>query len=394
LPRFLIASGAAQRMIRVVKMRLLLFFWPLLLILRASAAWQLSESGTRLSFLPAEGFACSAEDFAKEVAALQENGKLAKVTDLEAGPLLRQEWFCDELLEVMKSRMPKETAALLKSYGNSHNPAMTAFRPYFPDLLLATPSFRKVNAELAKASRTIGQPEFEKLSFEKDGSGKRRFYCMLWVRVLSSELPVDTPLLFRQRDFTCADLAEAVNHFVKLRRVSAEEALKNLIAVAAIRPRGEFDISERAAWICRVLYQPAGETPLRDIRSGGLSLPYRSMPLTKWPLYPLARSGDSLFVLAEGRTLAGVAESLPDYISWCRRNGVWRDKPLPVPDRATALRDAQKLRAGAAWKAIRWQHKSQGSSYNYSEEQEWKWIEQQADRIPETAPPGAGEKQK
>ena len=353
----------------------------------------MSDSGT-LSLPKEDGAAFNADDFSRAVADLKEKGKLAEMTRLGVGSLLGEDAFHDELMQVMKHRMPKETAALLKSSGNMHNPAVTAFYRDFGDLLLATPSFRKMNEVLAGVSRTIGQPDFEKLSYTKGEDGKRRFWCVLWVPVLGPDLPADTPLLFRQRDFTCAALAEAVNHFVKLGPVQAEEALKNLLAVAAIRPREEFDVAERAAWICRVLYQPAGDAPLRDIRSGGVSLPYLSMPLARWPLYPLARSGDSLFVLDEGRMLGGRAESLPNYIAWCRTHGVWLNKPLPVPDRGSALRDARNLRAGAAWKAIRWKDKEHGSSYTYSEEQTWRWIAAQAERIPEPAPQGESGAQK
>jgi hypothetical protein len=372
-----------------MKMHALHILCWLLLIPRASAEWSLSTGGT-LSLSPTAGAAFDAEDFARVVLALQEQGKLAAITHLGAGPLLREDSFHDELLEVMQRRKPKETAALLKSSGNMHNPAVTAFYRDFGDLLLETPTFIKMFAALRKVSRVIGQPEFEKLRFEKDERGRRRFACMLWVPVLGDELPANTPQLFRQREFDAAMLAEAVNHFLKLGPVPGEKALKDLAAIASIRQTDGLSLTERAAWICRVLYQPAARAPLRDIRSGGLSLPYLSMPLAKWPLYPLARSGDSLFVLAEGRHGTGIPESLTKYIAWCRSQGVWLDKPLPVPDRATAMRDAENLRAGAAWQAIRWKDRKQGNSYTMHEAATWSWIAAQAERIP--VPADAGEK--
>ena len=136
----------------------------------------MSDSGT-LSLPKEDGAAFNADDFSRAVADLKEKGKLAEMTRLGVGSLLGEDAFHDELMQVMKHRMPKETAALLKSSGNMHNPAVTAFYRDFGDLLLATPSFRKMNEVLAGVSRTIGQPDFEKLSYTKgeDGDQEEKF---------------------------------------------------------------------------------------------------------------------------------------------------------------------------------------------------------------------------
>ena len=52
--------------------------------------------------------------------------------------------------------------------------------------------------------------------------------------------------------------------------------------------------------MCRVLFEPKGQDSLRQPMYGALDLPWNSMPLTKWPLYPVALSGSSYFVLSDG----------------------------------------------------------------------------------------------
>src|SRR5262245_35377670 len=74
------------------------------------------------------------------------------------------------------------------------------------------------------------------------------------------------PLLFRERSFTCATLAEAVNHYVDL---GEEAAIKELESLSSDRitsddvlsATGSFSRAERIAWVCRILFQPKGKEP-------------------------------------------------------------------------------------------------------------------------------------
>ena len=112
-------------------------------------------------------------------------------------------------------------------------------------------------------------------------------------------------------------------------------------------------------------------------------LPWSSMPLKSWPLYPVAASGSSYFVLSEGYSLAGKAENPKDYLKYCRANGRFRKEPVPIPSKAQALKDLEQLRQSKAWKAIKWEDSGQGWKYTYNDDWVWQFIKKQAEEIPE-----------
>ncbi len=197
------------------------------------------------------------------------------------------------------------------------------------------------------------------------------------------ECCAETPKLFLARPFTCADLGEATNHFVAL---GEEAAIKELEGLTSDWEKdhkpGRFSRNERVGWVCRILFQPKGEEPLRPPGFGGLSLPWESMPLKAWPLYPVAACGKSYFVLSEGYRLRGLAEDPRAYLKYCRAHGKFRTERVPVPTRAQALNDLEGLRESDAWKAIKWTDSGQGFSYTFSEAWAWRFIEKQANTIP------------
>jgi hypothetical protein len=187
----------------------------------------------------------------------------------------------------------------------------------------------------------------------------------------------EVPELFRQKAFTAATLATAVNHFVEL---GENDAVRELIDLA---PRWKADgRPERVAWMCRILFSPNGQTPLRQPAYGSLNLPYLSMPLAHWPLYPIAAAGQSYFVLSEGYALGGIPGNPVHFLEYCRQAGVFRTHPIPVPTRAEAQKDVLALHQSPAWKAIRWKDHGEGTRYVLSEEQTWKFVQTQADSIP------------
>lgn len=194
----------------------------------------------------------------------------------------------------------------------------------------------------------------------------------------------DPPPLFSEREFTCASFAEAVNHFISLGEDNAVKELRRL----ALRPgedfiasHGEFSVNERIGWVCRVLFQPNDGKPLRPPLYGGLNLPENSMPLKSWPLYPVAFSGGTYFVLSQGYMLLGVAEDPKDYIDYCRTTGHFRKTPIPVPTRMDALRDATALKESEPWRVIKWKDRGEEWNYSINEERVWSFIQNQAESI-------------
>ena len=194
----------------------------------------------------------------------------------------------------------------------------------------------------------------------------------------------ELPKLLRQRDFNCADIAEAVNHFVRL---GEQQACDVLLTTAPNHSFGEigkieFSLTERVGWLCRVLFQSRDGVPLRLPGYGGQNLPYLTMPLKSWPLYPVAHSGESYFILAEGYSGTGIPESPKRYLEYCRKTGVFLKGEVPVPSRETAQRDALALRKYQVWSAVKWTDSGPGTTYTMSEEWCWKPIQKQADDTP------------
>jgi hypothetical protein len=208
----------------------------------------------------------------------------------------------------------------------------------------------------------------------------------------------EPPELFRKHDFNAAILAAAVNHFQELGEKRAVEELSALAAEHGREKAGQkamdpalagreanIDLAVRVAWVCRVLFMPKGNEPLRAPFYGGLNLPYLTMPEKSWPLSPVVASGSSYFVLAESYMLAGKAEPPLRYIEYCRANGVFRTQAIPVPTRAEAQADALALRNSSVWKVLKWTDEStdesQGTSYKIDEGTVLAFINAQADSI-------------
>ena len=193
-----------------------------------------------------------------------------------------------------------------------------------------------------------------------------------------------TPELFRQRAFTAASFAEAVNHFIDLGENAAVGELRGL-AVDYIKDhhdhRGEWSINERIGWMCRVLFESKTNGFIDPPRFGRLDLPVETMPDSSWPLYPVALSGSTYFVLSQGYFLAGAPQDPKDYIDECRKVGAFRKAKVSIPTRAQALKDAAALRQSKAWTSIKWKNSGPGWSYQLSEYGTWEFIEQQAEEI-------------
>ena len=205
------------------------------------------------------------------------------------------------------------------------------------------------------------------------------------VEISQGEVPqLLMPQLFHQRAFDAIDLAEAVNHYVALGEGDGVRELTAL-AVENDSPQSALGkdphLPERIGWVCRILFIPKDGRPLPPPGLGSLRLPFKTMPLANWPLYPVAASGKSYFVLGEGYMLAGLPEPAEWYIASCHRAGVFRTQPVPIPTGAEARRDAEALRNSAAWKIIKWKDRGEGFSYVLSEQQTWKFIQSQADAI-------------
>jgi hypothetical protein len=189
----------------------------------------------------------------------------------------------------------------------------------------------------------------------------------------------DVPQLFRESSIDPARLAVAVNQFVAI----GEEASVNELVALAAKPRAlSSDLPARIAWVCRILFIPKGPEPLRPPAYGALMLPRQSMPMDKWPLLPVAHSGQTYFVLSEAYSVWGRAERAEDYVLYCRENGTFLRSPIPVPTREQAMQDAATLRQADAWQAIQWPTDSATENDHFRREVIGRYIQAQAEAIP------------
>ncbi len=190
----------------------------------------------------------------------------------------------------------------------------------------------------------------------------------------------EVPRLFRDQTITAASFAQAVNHFIALGEEAAIAEMKGMVTNDIAGFARGANVNERVGWICRVIFEPRSGRS-RPPGFGANHLPYHSMPAEKWPLYPVALSGSTYFVLSEGYTLAGGLEDPRKYIDYCRKNGVFRTKPITVPTRDQALKDAEALRQSSAWQAIKWTDSGVGWRISMEEEPAWEFIRQQAENM-------------
>jgi hypothetical protein len=210
-----------------------------------------------------------------------------------------------------------------------------------------------------------------------------RFSLVIVVILGVSPSHAEPPKLFREKTFTSATLADAANHYIALGEKAAVRELESESPEWDTDHKAGFSRNERIGWVCRIVFQPKGKKPLRGPAYGGHDLPYNTMPLTKWPLYPVARSGSTYFVLSEGYQLGGYPEDPKHYLDYCKTEGKFRTERVPTPTRCQALQDVEQLRRSEAWKAIKWVDSGQGFSYSFNEDWIWKFIQAQAEDMPE-----------
>jgi hypothetical protein len=171
-----------------------------------------------------------------------------------------------------------------------------------------------------------------------------------------------TTPLFARKIPNCREWAEAANYYIELGEAAGLARLKR----DASKHRGSpLYPNERAAHLCRILFEPKGSMPLRPPALGALALPYESMSLNNWPEFPMVAQDGVWFMLAEGYELGGHAEPLDKYTAYCQAAGRYRTAPVKVPTTADAQAAFETLLGSNRWKSVKWSHKSVGRVYTY-----------------------------
>ena len=182
--------------------------------------------------------------------------------------------------------------------------------------------------------------------------------------------------LLTNEDFTYVDLHNAVNYFVEL---GEKKGFAKLSELSNTKDEKEDSLKcwkriERVSWICRILYSPKEGKFLRPPGYGSLILPTFSMPLEKWQLYPIAKTGKTYVVLSGGYSIAGLPEPPKFYLNYCANNGEYRKKKLYIPSKKEAFQDIKKLRQSERWQFIKWKDQAEGKKCHIDENWAWRYI--------------------
>jgi len=196
----------------------------------------------------------------------------------------------------------------------------------------------------------------------------------------------DEPEIFQGKQFNAAMMAKAVNHYVAIGEPAAREELARLARRAdqsafqqhwaPITFTGQ-DIASRVSWMCLILWPVRPGNESRPPMFGGLYAIEGHVKRESFPLYPVAQSGATYFVLADAYVLGGHPETASHFLADCESHGSFRRQPVAVPTRREAQRDVSMLRQSSGWTAPR----MPGSSQDSWEQPAWAFIQDQANSI-------------
>ena len=163
--------------------------------------------------------------------------------------------------------------------------------------------------------------------------------------VLSEPIvPVEKPAkrsLLADR-FDSRKLAETINYFVERGELASAQEL-------AVLSKQSTTCMIRAGLVCRILWQNA-DSPIRpSFHCVYLNFEFEKSKLETWPLYPLAKSNETYFVLDEEYLGCSEMEQVEDYIKHCQQEGEFLRTPVSVPTSAQALDDAKDLIGSNRW---------------------------------------------
>lgn len=168
-----------------------------------------------------------------------------------------------------------------------------------------------------------------------------------------SNAQAEMPHFFTSPDVDAAQLATAVNHFVELGEAETVHALDAIRSKVVFS--GKIDTPLRLACVCRVLWQNSDHPippPHLGMYGGGVSIGSgQSAKLKNWPMFPVAKAGNSFFVVVHGgRGGTGQSYNLPSsYLTLCQTSGTFLTEKISVPSKQDAETNAKQLRQSARW---------------------------------------------
>ncbi|MBS1723235.1 MAG: hypothetical protein JSS66_09820 [Armatimonadetes bacterium] len=176
----------------------------------------------------------------------------------------------------------------------------------------------------------------------------------------------DDPIaaVFTKKSVTCRSLAEAANAYIAM---GEEKAAADLVRRGDGGQKLDYMprfSSVRACHLCRILFVGKGG-PLRPPKLGVIRLPRFTMPLSKWPEFPMVQQNDVWFELGNAYLLSGKGESAAQYVDTCRKTGTFRKDPVEIPTEEGARLALKDLIASDRWGAIVWSDSRGGENYDF-----------------------------
>jgi hypothetical protein len=173
----------------------------------------------------------------------------------------------------------------------------------------------------------------------------------------SQATPIE--VLYQPSRLTSKDWAEVANYFIEMGEANAVTELKAKSSGKTGR------VNTRTGLICRIIFEPKGSKPLRQPSFGDLAIPYLTMPLSKWPHYPMVKESGIWFLLEENYRLSGKGETARDYFDYCQKEGSFRAEKVAIPTKEEVVDALKSLLSSKRWTDIQWSDSRRGIDYTY-----------------------------
>lgn len=167
--------------------------------------------------------------------------------------------------------------------------------------------------------------------------------------VAAFQAPAASNVMLKERNLSCADWARVANYYVEL---GEEKAAADLIERTSPNPK-KFAISNtHACHIARLIYEAKSGQPLRPPRLGAATLADgTSSGYEGWPCFPFAYQNGAWFLIADGYQLAGLQETVGNYLAYLKKEGRFRKILYPVPTAKQAEAAYERLVLDKRWQA-------------------------------------------
>ena len=125
---------------------------------------------------------------------------------------------------------------------------------------------------------------------------------------------------------------------------------------------------ERLALLGRMLYSYSADTAFRGPNFGIPDVPPEMQASQEWPHFPLVFVSGVPFLMVSGYLFFGISpERGLNYFERCKSNGVFTAEPFVLPSKEESRVALDNLFASDSWRRIRWEGRSVGVAYRYSE---------------------------